>query len=192
MPYIAPTVYPTASQASSSQSNAGNGMGPPSWPIQIAASPGYMYSSVNAPNQYGMDPYPAPYNQPSPYMSPPPPVPNPRFPLLPEPEPVQDRSTHQCRWCERSFAHESSKCRHEKEHFNSFPCPKEGCEVVSSRKDSLKRHLRLMHADAEGSSQGSTSKNNRGGSASGRCSAWTRDRRYPISTKLTSAGSSRR
>ena len=53
------------------------------------------------------------------------------------------------RYCERHFAHESSKCRHEKEHFNSFPCPEPGCEVLSTRKDSLKRHLRLMHGIGE-------------------------------------------
>ena len=62
-------------------------------------------------------------------------------------QPVEDgqRGPYKCRWCERVFAHESSKCCHEKEHFNSFPCPWPGCSVVSSRKDSLKRHERLMH-----------------------------------------------
>jgi hypothetical protein len=70
---------------------------------------------------------------------------------------------HRCRYCERVFAHESSKCRHEKEHFNSFPCPEAGCDVVSSRKDSMKRHLRLMHGISDGSP--STSGNPSGGMA---------------------------
>ena len=62
-------------------------------------------------------------------------------------ESLDSARTYKCRWCERYFAHESSKCRHEKEHFNRFPCPEPGCDVVSSRKDSLKRHLRLMHGE---------------------------------------------
>ena len=41
--------------------------------------------------------------------------------------------------------HESTKCRHEKEHWNSYACPEPGCDVVSQRKDSIKRHVRLMH-----------------------------------------------
>ena len=68
-----------------------------------------------------------------------------------EPEPQLERN-RKCRWCDRTFAHESSKCRHEKEHFNAFPCPEEGCRVISSRKDSLKRHLRLMHGISSRSS----------------------------------------
>ena len=52
---------------------------------------------------------------------------------------------HQCRFCGKTYMHESTKCRHEKEHWNSYACPEPGCEVVSQRKDSMKRHIRSMH-----------------------------------------------
>ena len=91
---------------------------------------------------------------------------------LPQSQPGEESPdgarTYKCRWCERYFAHESSKCRHEKEHFNQFPCPEPGCDVVSTRKDSLKRHLRLMHGTSEGSSSQASSSRYEGGGTSGR------------------------
>ena len=104
-------------------------------------NPAYQYPGYMAPPSIGSSRSAVPYT-----------------PLSGSNEQNQDRS-HQCRWCEKAFSHESSKCRHEKEHFNQFPCPEPGCDQVSTRKDSLKRHLRLMH----GISEGSTSESSRRG-----------------------------
>ena len=52
----------------------------------------------------------------------------------------------QCKYCPKDFKHESTKCRHEKEHCDDpYFCPKVGCSQFFRRRDSLIRHLRLMH-----------------------------------------------
>lgn len=57
-----------------------------------------------------------------------------------------EEKRYKCRFCEKTYMHESTKCRHEKEHWNSpYVCPLAGCGVSSWRKDSLRRHVRLMH-----------------------------------------------
>ena len=55
-------------------------------------------------------------------------------------------SRFKCRWCDKDFKHESTKCRHEKEHWNDpYACTEPGCGQVFKRRDSMIRHLQLMH-----------------------------------------------
>lgn len=175
MSYPTSSMYSSLPQASTPQSASSNPLSPSSWvgqpPLNTSYSNIQGYPPVVSPNSpgwanptsamYPPQSYPASSRSEAPYGSyafsplPPPPA-----------DPNQDR-THKCRYCDRTFAHESSKCRHEKEHFNSFPCPEPGCDVVSSRKDSLKRHLRLMHG-TEGNNQGSSSRGTGGGASGGK------------------------
>ena len=109
---------------------------------------------------------------------------------LPAPPMESQKGPYKCRWCERIFAHESSKCRHEKEHSNSFPCPEPGCDVVSWRKDSLKRHLRLMHGDIsdfqKARSTNSNSKQSRSESFKETIQKFNMDRTASVRLKPTS------
>ena len=51
-----------------------------------------------------------------------------------------------CKYCTKDFKHESTKCRHEKEHWNDpYKCPESGCGQHFKRRDSMIRHLQLMH-----------------------------------------------
>ena len=55
-------------------------------------------------------------------------------------------SRFKCKYCPKDFKHESTKCRHEKEHWNDpYPCPECGCGQTFKRRDSMMRHLQLMH-----------------------------------------------
>ena len=55
-------------------------------------------------------------------------------------------SQFKCKYCTKDFKHESTKCRHEKEHWNdSYACTKPGFVQAFKRRDSLIRHLQLMH-----------------------------------------------
>ena len=153
-PYASFPMYSNMHQPSSSGPPSGSMMG--SWGNSPPQQPAYhTYQPTTTVESFAGAQWPASYppsdfnqstyvssNQSTTYYSP-----------LGPAQPVEDgqRGPYKCRWCERVFAHESSKCRHEKEHFNSFPCPEPGCDVVSSRKDSLKRHQRLMHGQASSS-----------------------------------------
>ena len=163
VPYASYPIYPGIPQPTSSGPPSGNVMSP--WGSPTPQQPNYQtnypnttsvgtfntqWSSSYAPQGYS-DTYPPVNSGTTPSYG--------YVPLDPQQPPDEShKGPYKCRWCERVFAHESSKCRHEKEHFNSFPCPEPGCDVVSSRKDSLKRHQRLMHGGGEGGSQGSSSR----------------------------------
>ena len=96
---------------------------PPRLPAQA------MNTGTGPPFDYSKAPMPSPVSQPS--------------------TPTAVNKPHQCRFCGKTYMHESTKCRHEKEHWNSYACPEPGCEVVSQRKDSMKRHVRLMHGKSD-------------------------------------------
>lgn len=175
MHYQTHPVYAGEPQRSQSQRTVENVMNPESWGNASSINPSYNLYPSNSGGVGGAcnAELPNPYaGYPPVYLSPPQSsgsysgYPFPPLPHQACPDENPDR-THKCRWCNRVFAHESSKCRHEKEHFNTFPCPEPGCEIVSSRKDSLKRHLRLIHGGTEGSNQGSSSRDNGRGTSGG-------------------------